>query len=59
MILGTVVGKYAAAGGPVEAELTLGFVAVEPPESHVHGLNALGNDGVIDDSDGSGIVGLC
>ena len=58
IVLGAVVGKIGVPGGPVEVELALGFAAVDPPELHVHGLDVLGNDGVIDDSDGSGVIGL-
>ena len=32
MILGAVVGNIRVAGGPVKAELALGFAAAEPPE---------------------------
>ena len=56
MILGAVVGKICAAGGSVEAELALGFVAAEPPESHVHGLDIFGNNGIVGDSNSSGVV---
>ena len=59
MILSVVVGKIDVAGGPVESELALGFVVAEPPELHIHELDVLFNDGVIDNSDGgSGVVGL-
>ena len=58
MILGAVVDKICAARSPVEAELALGFTAVEPTESHVHGFNVFGDDGLVDDTGGSGVVGL-
>ena len=58
MILGAVVGKICAAGGSVETELALGFVAAEPPESHVHGFSVPGDDGFVDDTSGDGVVGL-
>ena len=58
MILGAVVNKIGVAVGPLEAELALRFAAVEVPESHVHRLVVLGNDGVISDSDISGVFNL-
>ena len=58
IILGAVVGKIHVAGGPVEAELSLGFAAAEPPESCVHGFGVLGYDGLVDNINGGGVVGL-
>ena len=58
MILGAVVGKICVARSLVEAELTLGFAEAEPPESHVHRLDVFGDDGLVDDTGGGGVVGL-
>ena len=58
MILGAVIRKICVAKSPVEAELALGFVAVESSESHVHELNVLGDNGFVDDTGGGGVVGL-
>ena len=58
MILGAVVGKIRVAGGPVEAELALGFAAAETPESHVHGLYVPGVYGFVDDTVSSRVDGL-
>ena len=58
MILGAVVGKIHVVKGPVEAKLSLGFVAAEPPESHVKGFDVLGNNGFVDDTSSGGVVGL-
>ena len=58
MILGAIVGKIRVARSPVEAELALGLAAAEPPESHVHGFDVFGDNGLVDDTGGSGVVGL-
>ena len=58
MILGAVVDKIRVTRGPVEVELALGFAAAEPPESHVYGFDVLGDDGLVDDTGWSGVVGL-
>ena len=58
MIIGAVVGKIRVARGPVEAELALGFASAEPPESHVNGFEVFGDDGLVDETGGSEVVGL-
>ena len=57
MILGAVVGKIRVARSPVEAELALGFAAAEPPELHIQGFDVFGDDGLVDNTGGGGIVG--
>ena len=54
----TVISKFFSSKGPVESELYLDHVAVQPVESHVHGLGAIGENGVVGDSHVGGIIGL-
>ena len=58
MMFGAVVSPVEVARGPVEVALALGVAAAEPVETHVHGLGLLGDDGLVGDSDGGGVVGL-
>ena len=58
MMLGAVVCPVEIAWGPVEPELALGVAAAEPIETHVHGLRLLGDNGLVGDSDGGGVVSL-
>ena len=43
---------------PVDAELFLGFAATEPVKAHVHRFCLLGDNGVVSDADGRGVIGL-
>ena len=44
--------------GPVEPELALDHAASKSGGNHIHGLGTLGDNGVIGESHGGGIVGL-
>ncbi len=56
--LGGVVGKVGGAGSPVEAKSPLRFLAVEPPKAHVPGFHFFSNDGLVGNTQGSGVVSL-
>ena len=43
---------------PIMPKLELHDAIAEPVESHVHGIRALGGDGVVDHAEGRGVVGL-
>ena len=58
MILCAVISQVFSARGPVESEFYLDHAASQPGEYHVHGLGALGDNGVVGDSHGSEIIGL-
>ena len=56
--LGGVVGKIGGTRSPVEAKLSLGFSAAEPPQAHVNGFHIFSDDGFIGNTQGSGVVSL-
>ena len=58
LMLGAVISKVLGAGGPVEPELALDHAASKSGGNHIHGLGTLGDNGVIGESHGGGIVGL-
>ena len=58
MIFGALVSLVEVARGSVEAELALDIAAAEPVEAHVHGLCLFGDNGLVGDSNGGGLVGL-
>ena len=58
MMICTVVGQVLVSWCPVEAEVFLGVVELEPPEAHVHGLEHFFHHGLVGDACGSGLVAL-
>ena len=58
MILCAVISQAFSDRGPVESELSLDHASAHPVESHVHGLVALGENGVVGDSHSGEIIGL-
>ena len=57
-MLGTVISQVLVARCPVVAEVFLGVVALEPPETHVHGFEHLVHHGLVGHACGSGVVAL-
>ena len=57
-MLCAVISQVLSARGTLESEFSLDHVALHPVESHVHGLGALGDNGVVGDSHGGGIIVL-
>ena len=57
-MLCAVISQVLSARGTLESEFSLDHVALHPVESHVHGLGALGGNGVVGDSRGGRIIGL-
>ena len=57
-MLCAVISQVLSARGTLESEFSLDHVALHPVESHVHGLGALGDNGVVGDSHVGGIIGL-
>ena len=47
VIIGAVISPVLGAGGPIEPELALDHAAENPVEPHIHGLGALGGNGVV------------
>ena len=58
MVFGTVVGPVFGAFVPVITKLALGFTATKPVKTVVHGFGLFLDDGVVDDTDRSGVVSL-
>ncbi len=58
VVLCDVVGFVGWAGSPVVSELSLGSMAAEPVESHVHQFEALAGNVVCNDAKCSGVVCL-
>ena len=58
VMLGTVVIQVLVSWCPVLAEVFLGVAALEPPETHVHGLEHFVNHGLFGDACGGGVVAL-
>ena len=56
--LGGVVGKIGGTRSPVEAKLSLGFSAAESPKVHVHGFHFFSDDGLVGNTQDSGVVCL-
>ena len=57
-MLGEVVCFVGDAGAPVDKELAMVYLVLDPVIPHVHGACALLFDGAIEDAMGSGIVGF-
>ena len=57
-VLGVVVSPIVLSWSPENAKLSLSLPATQPVKTQVHGLESLGNNGVVDDAIGSGVVGL-
>ena len=57
-VLSAVVAVVVLSTVPVDAELLLGFAASEPVEAHVHRLRLFGDNCVVSDANGGGVVGL-
>ena len=47
MSFGRVIRMVVGAEGPVLANLSLGFAALEPPEAHVHGFHFFSDDSFV------------
>ena len=58
MILCVLISHVLSARVPVESKISLDHVAAKPVKYHVHGFGALGDNGVVGDSHGGGIVSL-
>ena len=58
VVFGPVVGQIVVARPPVVAELSLAVPAAEPVEIHIDGFGGLGDDFVVDESVGRGVVSL-
>ena len=58
MMFGAVVGPVFGAFIPVIAKLALRFTAAKPVKTVVHGFGLFLDDGVVDDTDRSGVVSL-
>jgi hypothetical protein len=58
MVLGKVIFQTGAAGCPIDFEVALDGAVVEPEKVHADGFGLLLLDGAVNDSIGSGIVGL-
>ena len=57
-MLCAVIYQVFSAGGSVEFEFPSNHAAAEPVEYHVHGLGVFGDNGVVGDSHGGGIISL-
>ncbi len=58
VMLGPIIGAVVFARAPIEFELVLGFTAMEPMETHFHCFCAMWLDVIVDDSEGSTVVGF-
>ena len=58
VVLGVVVCPIVTALIPVVVELLLRFLAAEPPQAKIHGLDSLRDNGEVGDANGSGVVHL-
>ena len=58
VMLCAVISQVFSARAPLESEFSMDHAAAQPVESHVHGIGALGDDGVAGDSHDGGIIGL-
>ena len=57
-VLGVVIAPVIGAGRPKETKLALRFSTTKPVKAQVHRLEALGDDGVVDDTVGRRVVCL-
>ena len=57
-MLGTVISQVLVAWCPVVAEVFLGVVTSDPPETHVDGFEHLVHHGLVGHACGSGVVAL-
>ena len=57
-MLCAVVSQVFSSGVPVESEFPMDHAAAEPVEYHVHVLGEFGDNGVVGDSHGGGIIVL-
>ena len=58
MLLRVVVAFVSGACVPEKAKLSLCFAAAQPVKAHIHRFGALGDNGVVGDANGRGVVGL-
>ena len=58
VVFGDVVARVGRPRPPVVPELGLGSAASEPVQAHVHGLESLAGDVVVDNAEGGGVVRL-
>ena len=58
VMFGDVIPHAGGAWFPVILVLTLRFTTTEPAKAYIHGLNALGDNGVVREPGSCGVVGL-
>ena len=58
VMLSAIVSQVLVSRCPVVAEVFLGVVVSEPPETHVHGIEHFVHHGLVGDASGSGVVAL-
>ena len=58
VVLGVIVRPVGVSAGPVEPKLTLDHTTTKPMVAHVHGFKLLGNNGIVCEPGGGGVVSL-